>query len=305
MKNIDEYIKKITTHENIDYDLLDNIILDHIDIHYRFNYRLITEDKIYEGDGAFPEQHKLVKLILDEIESDNISNKLKDTYVFHLDYDFIKDLHIYIKSNKEKSINGSYVIDNEKYEDYNNIRWDKENNQFRFAEIFIYNYEKDPNGLEEILYHETKHLWDDYINISKKDYFLTDKVKKSLDNKFRNENIDETIKDIIYYSEDYEISAYITEINGILGNKKFITIEDAFNEICKSSVYQNYKFVYYALNTSIYKNELLKHISNKEYKRIKKNINNAWKKIINHTYIICCNHLSENKLSPSSSFHKI
>ena len=29
MKNIEEYIKKITTYENVKYDYIDNIVLDH------------------------------------------------------------------------------------------------------------------------------------------------------------------------------------------------------------------------------------------------------------------------------------
>ena len=300
MKTLEDYINEITTHNIFEYDILDNIVLDHIDIHYRFNNKLITEEQIYEGDGAFPEQHKLVKLILNEIRKE-----LKDNYVFHLNYNFLKDLHIYFRKNKEKSINGSYIIDNKKYEDYNDVRWDKENNQFRFAEIFVYNYENDPNGLEEILYHETKHIWDDYISISKKNYFLTNKVEKLLDEKFKKSNIDKFLKDIIHYAEDYEISAYIVQTNGILGNKKFISVKDAFNEILQSPTYQNYKEIYKVLNSDKYKDELLKHLSNKEYNKLKININKAWRKIINHTYIICCNHLQENRLSPSNKTHKI
>ena len=49
-----------------------------------------------------------------------------------------------------------------------------------------------------------------------------------------------------------------------------------------------------------YKDKLLKYISNKEYIKLQKNIKYAWKKIINHSYIICCNHLGSIKLNPSN-----
>ena len=67
-----------------------------------------------------------------------------------------------------------------------------------FLEIIINNYDKDPNGLEEILYHETKHIWDDYIEITKHNKLLVDKVNKSILTKLNKTNIDETIKQLIY-----------------------------------------------------------------------------------------------------------
>lgn len=301
MINLDEYIKEMTTHKNYDgqYDYLDNIILDHCYIHYAFNYRLITEGYIYENDGTFPEQHKLVKFIKNEID-----NEKKQTYILDLNYSFINKLHIYLRENSKSDINGGYIYDNEKYDDYNEIRWYKDNEKFRFAEIIIYNYDKNPDGLEEMLYHETKHLWDDYIEISKKNSFLSDKIKKSLDYKLKKENIEDILKNIIYYSEDYEISAYISQINSILKNG-YIDIKEAFNDIYDSYIYQNYKFIYYILLNDTYKDEILKHISIKEYNKIKKNIKYAWKKIIKVTYEVCCNHLTDYRMTPNILNHKI
>lgn len=301
MKNIEEYIKQITTHKNYDnkYDYLDKVILDHCYIHYAFNYRLVTESNIYENDSAFPKQHELVKLILDEIHKET-----KDTYIFHLNYDFIKDLHIYLRTNNIKNINGGYVVNNSNYQDYNEIRWDIDNNRFKFAEIIIYNYDKYPDDLSEMLYHETKHLWDDYIEISKKNMFLSDKIKKSLNYKFNDENIEDTLKDIIYYSEDYEISAYITQINGVL-KKSYLDIKEAFNDIYDCPIYQNYKFIYYSIISDEYKDKLLKYISNKEYNKIKNNIRSVWKKIIKVSYEVCCNHLDKNRMTPTVIGHKI
>ena len=154
--------------------------------------------------------------------------------------------------------------------------------------------------MEEILYHETKHIWDDYIEKIKNNQLLSEKVKKSLNVKLNKSNIDETLKQIIYYCEDYEISSYITQLNGIFGNKKFLTVDDAFDEIKRSSVYKNYKFCYYALILDKYKERFLSVITIKEYKRLQNNIKRAWKKIINHSYLICCSHLTNLKLNPSN-----
>ena len=317
MKNIEEYIKQITTHKNYDnkYDYLDNIILDHCYIHYAFNYRLVTESNIYENDGAFPQQHKLIKFILEEINKEQ-----KDTYIFNLNYDFIKKLHIYLRTNNIKNINGGYIANNSdcglrlkfrpdtpQHYEYITI----ENSTFTenlldklIYEIIIYNYDKYPDGLIEMLYHETKHLWDDYIEISKKNIFLNDKIKKSLNYKFNNKNINDTLKDIIYYSEDYEISAYITQINGVL-KKSYIDIKEAFNDIYDCPIYQNYKFIYYSIISDEYKDKLLKYISNKEYNKIKNNIRSVWKKIIKVSYEVCCNHLDKNRMAPTVIGHKI
>ena len=57
---------------------------------------------------------------------------------------------------------------------------------------------------------------------------------------------------------DYEISAYISQINGMFHNKKFSDIKDAFNSVIyPSNVYQNYKWIYYALYNGKYANDLI------------------------------------------------
>ena len=302
VSSIDDYIKEITTHENHDeeYDYLDNIILDHIDIHYIFNYRLVTEEKIYESDRSFPQQHKLVKSLLNEIHKEK-----KDDYIVHFDdLDFVEDIYLHFRTNNRNSLNSAYVYDNEKYEDYNTVRWDSDKNKFRFAEIFIYNYDKYSEGIEEMLYHETKHLWDDYIEISKKGKFLSDTLKKSLDIKFQKEDIEDIIREIIYYSEKYETSAYVTQLNGVI-SKSYIDMKEAFNDIRNCEVYQNYKFLYYIMSTDEYKEKLLENVSNKEYNRMKKNIKKAWHDIVNVTYEVCCSHIQKQRMTSTSKNHRI
>lgn len=302
MKTLKEHIEEIVNREEIsDYDFLDNMIMRHCYISYAFNNRRVTESTIYESDGSFPGQHELVKHMLSEINKCN-----KSSYKISLEGNqIVDDIYVKFKNDRDNKIKGEYVIDDAKYNDYNIVRWDNDNSKFRFAEIVVWNYDADPDSLEEILYHETQHIWDDWILMSKKSISLSDKVKKSLDMKLNDKNISQYVKDVIYYSEDYEIRAYLAQINGIFGNKKYNTLEEAFTEIYKSSIYQNYKFIWYSLNVDRYRRKLEEHISHKEMKKIDKSISKAWKKIVNHAYHICCDHLSDNRLTPSTKYHEI
>lgn len=288
MQNIDEYIKNITIQEEIKYDDIDNIILDHCYIHYKFNYKLVTESNIYESSTSkFPEQDELVKNILTKL------NKYKGSKQIKINNKFIKDIYIHFKYSDENKMYGEYVYGNNKYDDYNEIRWNDINQKFNFIEINIYNYEKDPNGLEEILYHETKYIWDDYQLMLHHNINLSKIIKQ---HKSKNE----LIENILYYGNKYEISAYLSQLNKVLENKKYHNIKETLDDIIKSSIYQNYKYLYYIMIEDKYKNELLKEINNKEYNKIKENIRKCWDKIIHHIYIICGEHIDENRIPPTT-----
>ena len=75
-------------------------------------------------------------------------------------------------------------------------------------------------------------------------------------------------------------------------NKKFNDIKDAFNDIIyPSNVYQNYKWIYYALYNDKYINDLLSiGIKKSEITNMKKLIKKKFNKIINHAYYICGEH---------------
>ena len=131
-----------------------------------------------------------------------------------------------------------YVYESNKYNDYNEIRWDQENNKFNFVEIIIYNIENDTGALEELLYHETKHIWDEYQLLIHNGINLSSVLRPHKSNK-------EIINNILYYGSKYENSAYLSQLNAVLGTNKYNTIKDALDDIIKSSVYQNYKYLYY------------------------------------------------------------
>lgn len=294
MKNIEEYIKRITTYENVKYDYIDNIVLDHCYYHYDFNYRLCTEGTIYEASTSkFPKQDELVKLLIN-----NIGANYADTVVVDVNNDFVKNIYIHFKNTNKQRVWSEYVYENIKYSDYNEIQWDNENNKFNFVEINIYNIEKDTNALEELLYHETKHIWDDYQLMIHNGINLSYVLRTHKSNK-------EIINDILYYGSKHENSAYLSQLNGVLKSNKYHTIKDALDDIVKSSTYQNYKYLYYYIINDKHKSDLLKEISAKEYTKIKNNIRKTWDKIIHHIYIICGEHISENRIPPTNINHFI
>ena len=302
MKPIEEYIKEITNHIDPEYDWLDECLLNQLNIYHNFNLITITESMILESKGSFPGQSDIVNKILKEIDS------AKSTNIIDIDNNIVDKIFLHFKHNKNNKFSCEYVVDNEKYDDYNIVRWDNDKERYRFVEININNYEN-KNDLEELLYHETQHLWNDYQLMMHKNISLSDKVKNSLDRKFSDSHINDTLKDILYYLNDYEISAYISQINGMFHNKKFSDIKDAFNSVIyPSNVYQNYKWIYYALYNDKYANDLIDiGIKKSELTSMKIRIKKKFNKIINHAYHICGEHTIKHLNSGSipDKYHKI
>ena len=302
VKNLNEYIKEITDHSNPEYDYFDECLLNHLNIYYNFHLLTISESMILESIGSFPNQKDIVDQILKELDN------TKDTNIVEINNNIIDNIYIHFIKKQNIGFNCEYIVDNEKYDDYNIIRWDNENKRYRFAEFNIVNYTNN-DDLEEVLYHETQHLWDDYQLMLHQNIPLSVNIKKSLDYKFSKTNIDDTLKQILYYINDYEISAYISQMNGMFHNKKFNDIKDAFNDIIyPSNVYQNYKWIYYALYNDKYINDLLSiGVKKSEIINMKKLIKKKFNKIINHSYYICGKHTIQhiNHGSILDKSHKI
>ena len=257
---------------------------------------------ILESKGSFPSQSDMVNKILKEIDI------TKPTNIIDIDNNVVDKIYLHFKHSKNNKFRCEYVVDNERYDDYNIVRWDNDKERYRFAEININDCEN-KNDLEELLYHETQHLWDDYQLMIHKNISLSDKVKKSLDRKFSDSHINDTLNDILYYMNDYEIPAYISQINGMFHNKKFSDIKDAFNSVIyPSNVYQNYKWIYYALYNDKYANDLIAiGIKKSELTSMKIRIKKKFNKIINHAYHICGEHTIKHLNSGSipDKYHKI
>ena len=299
MKLLDAYIKEmLDSHKHVEYDCLDQQVYEHCMMHYKFNYLLPSEYTIYESTGAFPGQHEMVQRIKNECERSGFKST-----VIKFDNDIVDDLYVHFRNDNDPDIHGSYQLSKGGENNCNEVRWDEYKKQFRLAEITVFNHEKNSEGFEEILYHETKHLWDDYQEALRKGKFLLDQKLNSLEYKYRN-HPQKFIRQLLYFAERYEVSAYVAQMNGVLGNRKFDNIQSAFDEIVKRCpIYDDYKQYYYALSNEKVLNVLRKYLSEKELNKVRTSIKNAWRKMVNHTYHVCGEHLNECRLSPSNRKH--
>ena len=109
---------------------------------------------------------------------------------------------------------------------------------------------------------------------------------------------------------DPDVDEEINKGNVARINKVYYhTIQDAFDDIIyPSSVYKNYKWIYYALYNDKYMNKLLDiGIKKSEITKMKKLIKVKFNKIINHAYHICGEHTTQrlNNGSILNKNHKI
>ena len=68
---------------------------------------------ILESKGSFPSQSDIVNKILKEIDI------TKPTNIIDIDNNVVDKIYLHFKHNK-------YVVDNERYDDYNIVRWDND-----------------------------------------------------------------------------------------------------------------------------------------------------------------------------------
>lgn len=327
MKKINEYINSKNT-----FDILDEQLLKHLNIAYAFNKESISEYFTFESLGLFKGCKEIVNICIDKI-----INRKTDKLIINKNNINIKDIFfeiliiecLYDNSN---SIYGEYktgYIDDELDIEYNNKRWDSKRSIFNKIEINLYNINNSENDIAEILTHELIHAWDDYIvhkilNSSMRNININNKLKsefKTIRNNIVTQKIQalcqgeydkseiltkkldnfDFIEKLIYYLNNFEINSYIGQINTILRNKKYDNVKDALYEIIdKSASYNNYKYIYDIAFTD--KNNLFIEYgaSKSQLNIIRKFASKAWKKIINHTYHICIDNIS-NKINEGSS----
>ena len=124
---------------------------------------------------------------------------------------------------------------------------------------------------------------------------MSNDIEKANEIQQRQDYFENYIQLLIYYLDKFEITAYIAQINAVIKNKTFKDIESIIKYIKDNCpTYKNYKYIYdVAFNDT--DNEFLKNGASKsQLNRIRKLANIAWKKIINHTYLICVNALDKN-----------
>ena len=99
MKNIDDYIKEITNHNEPEYDWIDECILSQLNIYYNFNLMTITESMIIESKGSFPSQSDIVNQILKNIDT------FKSTNIINIDNEIIDRIYLHFKYNSNNKFN--------------------------------------------------------------------------------------------------------------------------------------------------------------------------------------------------------
>ena len=279
---------------------------------------------INESIGLFAGCDDIVKYIednLNKIISDG-EYTVNSKDISNLSIKFFDELYLYFK-HTDLQTNGEYVIgygDDNKQDNYEALKWNIEDKKFNFIEINI-NY-NDIDTIPEILTHELTHAWDDYIlhkkNTSLRNKGLADNytyMLNDLSHELKNDigratilghtdnarelnrisNNVNTIKTIVYYINNFEVHAYIAQINGMLYNMMFTDIKEAIDYVTKkSSSFDNYKNIYNLMQTHKMADALSEiSFTSNEIQRFKKKSTDIWKKVINHTYLICAEHVKK------------
>ena len=318
---------ELVTFKNFDY--VDEQVIKHYVIHRGFNETL--NYYTFESLGIFKGCKNIVNYIIKNYNNDKeLHINVND--INGLPNKFFDKINVYFASNDIEGINGSYTAgydDDEENEKYQNNRWNDNLKIFNFIDIYIYNYNNiDESALAEILTHELMHAWDDWM-LRKNGYSLRDKTliknksneeildtvsdtikllgiravldddHEELNNIKENAKYIEHLKLLFYYLDKFEINSFIAQMNGSLYNKKFNDIKQCLEYIKeKSPAYYNHKIIYEFLHNERCVN-ILKSIGvpNKLINKYKSISDKTIKKIVNHMYLICADHIANTKVN--------
>lgn len=322
MKSLEKYIIE----QNYNFDYIDKLIITECNIEYWKNSPVLMYGNLLESLGIFNGCKEITKYIFDKLKENlgdntiiinfpkNVTNKFFDKCYLHVEYD-----------KKYEAGSGGY-ISSDGHNDYNEIRYDSDQQIFDFIEINLELDENHINNIYSIIMHELIHAYDDYIHIKKSgfDYSLFNRNKKyDLDvisnNHKKNEDIIiQCCKDIIYHLFKDEQTAYIGQLNGELKDKKYDNIKDIIKDISQTSIYGNYKIIY-ANYHNIIKSKKYKEQFCDVYRQLNKNnksndsiikelnnkFNKFWSKFINHIYHIATDHVIYEKYATRDSRERI
>lgn len=338
MKKLSEFVKESQI------DFVTKELFEHLYIHLAFNNIQRHSFYTFESIGLFDGCKELVAYIIDDIQIANIDfskynsidKPLKISTKDIINNCFVEEIRISFSKTSNKSLEAKYILgfdDEEKDLEYDKQRWDGK--QFKFIDIkfYISKYDISTTSFAEMLTHELVHAWWDYIIRTKtastlrKDYnkydlseefkklrTIIEDVKIGEYKQYTNtENLNradeyleilDTIDAIVYRLNKFEIESYIAQLNGALHNKKYDHIEDAIEEIKKTAVYQNYSYIY---NLAVIQkcDPIKKLCKEKTCRKLTYLANKAWKKIINHLWHICSDHINEDAFKHCSNNYLI
>jgi len=284
MKDNPHYFNKSYLKE---YDLEDLQILDSLWYIYECNIKKCHGIRnIFEAHSVFPNCRKMTQFItflltnFDYKPEDSILIMCND--IDELNNDYFNT--IYINYENLNNDNGQYEM---------NI--DKDNlidNKFDYITINV-NYNLEKEKIYDKIEHELTHAYDDlqrHINNSDSLYIKAIKDKYySLNNFISNNDFERDVKNLLYLLDKSEQNAYLAQFDGILGNKKYKNIQQAYNKIYDSKLYKEIKdFTYLVeynddkINKDICKLYRKIYNSNKPDNKILKDIHKEWERFKEH-----------------------
>ena len=246
MKDIKEYISMM--HDSYacfdksyldKYDSFDVIMLDSLMHYFKF-----TRDEhysaynVFEAHGVFPKCREIAEflnlfLVAFGKQNDTQSilfmcndiEELKNDYfnVIYLNYDE------YLENHAEYDLNAVGDLIDSKL-DYITINVDSKLSK---------------NEIYDKLTHELTHAYEDLQRKLNKSQTL---LAKTIRSRYKNLDINDDdndevkkLKMLLYLLDKSEQNAYIAQFDGILGDKKYANIQQAFNKIYKSKLYRDIK----------------------------------------------------------------
>ena len=214
-------------------DLFDMLILDSCINYYKVNY-----DEHYEFGQLF--------------ESHSVFNKCRDItkfLTFVLTNFDVKESSILFMCNDIEELKNDYVISiNINYESNieDNAQYDQTieksiiDNKLDYIVINI-NTNLDKDEIYDKIEHELIHSFEDYNRIINGAESLND---KAIRDKYYKLSLSETdsqelqdVKNLLYLLDKSEQNAYIAQFDGILGDNKYVTIQQAYEKIYNSKLY--------------------------------------------------------------------
>lgn len=280
------------------YDDIDLYILYGCKSEYIYEYGCPGFDHdtpIFERHGIFIDEEKISKFISLCIDG-YLDRQVGDTMIFKCNH--IEEL----KNDCFDTICIRFVKGNDEY----TAMYDDKSSTYAFngnsfTNIYI-NIDIECKKSIKYIAHELKHAYQD-LQLQKNGENMYLKTLKSENSKYTysidDDDILRTMKYVLYILDGYERSAYISELNGLLSDKKFTDITKAFDIIYKSDIYKQVKRMRIWIESDDMKDKLAAAYNKIEksrlssdmvFKKLRKKINGFWDKFINQIYQCVCDH---------------
>ena len=309
MRTLKEYIdklKKIRFERSYQvecnrFDLYDLQILDCCINYYRENYDEHYEfNQIFESHSIFNKCREITKFLTFVL----VNFDVKESSILFMCNDIDE-----IKNDYVTSININYesnVEDNAQYDQ--TLEKSIIDNKLDFIVINV-NANLDKDKIYDKIEHELTHSFDDYNRIINSAESLNDKTIKSKYHKLTINDKDseelKKVKSLLYLLDRSEQNAYIAQFDGILGDNKYLTIQQAYDKIYSSKLYKDIKsFSYLVTHKDKQTQDLLCDLYRKIYEnpkisdnKILKKIYKEWDRFFEHfrrnIYQCICDHIKD------------